>query len=86
MKTAWGNGFVTEAAGAALSFAFAQLAVSEIISFTTLDNAASERVIQRLGMRRDAQTFEHPSRPSGHPLREHLLYRAYPGTRTLALM
>lgn len=86
VKTAWGNGFATEGADAALSFAFAQLAVPEIVSFTTLDNAPSERVMQRLGMRRDAQTFEHPSLPSGHPLREHVLYRAYPGTRTLALI
>lgn len=60
VKTAGGNGFATEAAGAALSFAFAQLAVPEIISFTTLDNAASERVMQRLGMRRDAQRSSIP--------------------------
>lgn len=76
-RAAWGNGFATEAASAALSFAFGELALHEVVSFTALTNTPSERVMQRLGMKRDPQTFAHPSIPSGHPLREHLLYRAY---------
>jgi RimJ/RimL family protein N-acetyltransferase len=71
----------TEAAGAALSFAFDELGLPEIVSFTALTNRPSERVMQRLGMKREPQTFEHPSLPTGHPLREHLLYRAYPDER-----
>lgn len=78
-RAAWGNGFATEAASAALSFAFDKLALPEVVSFTTLTNTPSERVMQRLGMKREPRTFEHPSLPTGHPLREHLLYRAYPG-------
>lgn len=80
-RAAWGNGFATEAASAALSFAFDKLALPEVVSFTTLTNTPSERVMQRLGMKREPRTFEHPSLPTGHPLREHLLYRAYPGER-----
>ncbi|MDF3831415.1 GNAT family N-acetyltransferase [Cupriavidus basilensis] len=84
--TAWGKGFATEGASATLSFAFGQLAMPEIVSFTALNNTPSVRVMQRLGMRRDAQTFEHPSLPSGHTLREHVLYRAFPGERAIAFM
>lgn len=80
-REAWGSGFATEAASAALSFAFDELALPEVVSFTALTNTPSERVMQRLGMKREPQTFLHPSLPTGHPLREHLLYRAYPDER-----
>lgn len=80
-RAVWGNGFATEAASAALSIAFGELALPEVVSFTALTNTPSERVMQRLGMKREPQTFEHPSLPSGHPLREHLLYRAYSDER-----
>lgn len=75
-RSAWGKGFATEAARAALTFAFAQLALPEVVSFTAVSNIPSQRVMQRLGMERDPQTFGHPSLPSCHPLREHVLYRA----------
>lgn len=84
VRAAWGKGFATEGASAALSFAFAQLAVPEIVAFAASDNTPSERVMQRLGMRRDAQMFEHPSFPPGHSLRKHVLYRAHPDARISA--
>jgi RimJ/RimL family protein N-acetyltransferase len=31
--------------------------------------------MERLGMTREAETFEHPLVPEGHRLREHYLYR-----------
>jgi RimJ/RimL family protein N-acetyltransferase len=74
----WGQGFATEGASAALAFAFDVLALPEVVAFTTIDNERSQRVMERLGMQRDALTFQHPSLPSGHPLREHCLYRAHP--------
>ena len=48
---------------------------SEIVSFTTIDNHRSSAVMERLGMNRDVETFEHSSLPPGHSLREHCLYR-----------
>lgn len=72
----WGKGLATEGARAALAFAFEELRLPEVVSFTALSNTRSERVMQRLGMRRDEATFLHPALPEGHSLREHCLYRA----------
>ena len=58
-----------------MAFGFDRLGLDEIVSFTTVTNSPSQAVMLRLGMRRDAATFEHPALPAGHPLREHVLYR-----------
>ena len=71
----WGRGYATEAAQAALHVGFGQLGLDEIVSFTALANVRSQAVMERLGMQRDARTFEHPAVPAGHALREHCLYR-----------
>lgn len=71
----WGKGFATEGARAALDFAFQELSLSEVVSFTALSNKRSEKVMQRLGMVRDENTFDHPGLPEGHALRQHVLYR-----------
>lgn len=70
----WGQGYASEAARAVLSFAFNDLALAEVVAFTSLENRRSQAVMERLGMRR-AENFEHPALPPGHPLREHCLYR-----------
>lgn len=85
-RSVWGRGLATEGASAALAFAFDQLTMSEIVAFTALSNTRSEKVMQRLGMKRDAHTFEHPALPQGHPLCEHVLYRAFPKERPSASM
>jgi RimJ/RimL family protein N-acetyltransferase len=75
-RHAWGQGFATEAASAWLRFGFETLRLSEIISFTTVGNTPSRRVMERLGMTEDpAGAFEHPALPADHPLRPHVLYR-----------
>jgi RimJ/RimL family protein N-acetyltransferase len=72
----WGRGYATEAARAALEFGFETLGLEEIVSFTTVASERSRRVMERLGMTHDpADDFEHPSVPSGHPIRPHVLYR-----------
>lgn len=71
----WGRGYASEAANAALRVAFEELQLPEIVSFTALQNTRSQRVMQRLGMREDRQTFEHPLLPEDSPLRHHCLYR-----------
>jgi ribosomal-protein-alanine N-acetyltransferase len=73
---AWGHGFATEAARAALGFGFDRLELDEIVSFTIPANTRSRAVMERLGMTRNPDDdFTHPSFPAGHPLHEHVLYR-----------
>jgi len=72
----WGRGYATEAARAALRFGFQELLLDEIVSFTATDNWPSRRVMERLGMTRDAaDDFDHPGLPADHPLARHVLYR-----------
>lgn len=75
----WGQGYATEAAQEALRFAFAELKLPEIISFTAIGNRRSQAVMQRLNMppepEPEPETFQHPDIPRGHPLREHCWYR-----------
>jgi RimJ/RimL family protein N-acetyltransferase len=72
----WGQGYATEAARAALGFAFSQLQLAEVVSFTVPANQRSRRVMERLGMTRTpVDDFEHPNLPPGHALSRHVLYR-----------
>jgi RimJ/RimL family protein N-acetyltransferase len=71
----WGNGYAPEAAKAALRFGFEVLNLPEIVSFTAVNNARSRAVMHKLNMHLEPHTFEHPSLPVGHSLREHCLYR-----------
>jgi RimJ/RimL family protein N-acetyltransferase len=82
----WGHGYATEAARLALGHGFGSLALPELVSYTSVTNRRSRAVMERLGMRRDAnEDFDYPSLPEGHPLRPHVLYRldsdSYFGTR-----
>ena len=70
----WGRGYATEGARACLRWAFAETDAERVVAFTTLDNARSERVMQRAGMQRVAE-FSHP-RLLGHRLERHVLYEA----------
>lgn len=71
----WQQGYASEAAGAALAFAFDHLALDEVVAFTSLGNRRSQAVMETLGMSRAADSFQHPALPVGHALREHCLYR-----------
>jgi RimJ/RimL family protein N-acetyltransferase len=73
MKKYWGRGLATEGAAACLDFAFDTLDIEEVYSFTPMSNLASERVMQKTGMKPDG-SFMHPMIPD-HLLEEHLLYR-----------
>lgn len=71
-----GRGYATEAGAAALKFGFEKIGLTEIVSFTSVNNTPSRRVMEKLGMRRDpAEDFDHPKLAPGDPLRRHVLYR-----------
>lgn len=71
----WGKGYAPEAAKLALSFAFHQLKLDAVYSFTSVLNLPSQRVMQKLGMQNIEQDFEHPKLPLDHSLSKHCLYR-----------
>lgn len=72
----WGRGYASEGARATIAFGFDQLGLEEIVSFTTVGNERSRRVMERLGMTRDpADDFDHPLLAHADPLRPHVLYR-----------
>jgi RimJ/RimL family protein N-acetyltransferase len=73
---AWGHGYATEGARAALACAFDRLGLPELVSMTTPANTRSRHVMEKLGMRRDpADDFDHPNLPPRSPQRRHVLYR-----------
>jgi RimJ/RimL family protein N-acetyltransferase len=66
---AWGHGYATEAARAALAFGFGELGLREIVSFTVPHNLRSRRVMEKIGMTRDpAGDFDHPTVGTRHVL------------------
>jgi len=72
----WGQGLATEGAGAVVKYAFENLGIRALVSFTVPGNTRSRRVMEKIGMTHDpSEDFDHPNLPEGHPLRRHVLYR-----------
>ena len=74
-KEHWGQGYATEAARASLNFAFTELGLEEVVSFTAVINKRSQLIMQRIGMTDTQDNFYHPALKSTHPLAEHVLYK-----------
>lgn len=75
-KAYWNQGYATEAAKYVLNHAFNDLNLSEVVSFTAVQNLTSRRVMEKIGMTHSPNDdFDHPRLPEGHPLRQHVLYR-----------
>ncbi|MFO6422096.1 GNAT family N-acetyltransferase [Motilimonas sp. KMU-193] len=70
----WRQGYASEAARAAIRFAFEQLGQSRIYAFTALSNQPSQQVMQKLGMVNTGQDFLHPKLTPDHPLAPHCLF------------
>jgi RimJ/RimL family protein N-acetyltransferase len=52
-RSAWGKGYATEAARAALDDVFIRVGLDEVLAYTAIDNLRSQAVMTRLGLRRD---------------------------------
>jgi len=75
-RDTWGRGYATEAASAALDYAFDELGLDEVVAHTTSVNERSRAVMRRLGMTHDpADDFDAPWYVGGHPYRRFVLYR-----------
>ena len=72
----WGQGIAFEAAQQAIKYAFSELKLSELVSFTAAVNLRSRRLMERLGFSHDpCDDFDHPEIAEGHWLRGHVLYK-----------
>lgn len=72
----WNQGYATEAAKAVLQYAFTKLNLNEVVSFTVANNYASRRIMEKIGMHREAAgDFDHPRIEKESPLCRHVLYR-----------
>lgn len=72
----WAQGYATEGARACVDFAFRELKLDQIVSFTTPANKRSRRLMERLGMTHTAtEDFDHPAVEPDSPALRHVLYR-----------
>jgi RimJ/RimL family protein N-acetyltransferase len=75
-RSAWGNGYATEAGLASIRVGFRDFGHGEIVSFTSAANVRSRAVMERIGMTHDAaDDFHHPQLEGKDLLRPHVLYR-----------
>ena len=73
-RDCWGQGYATEAAGAALWFAFEYMHAHRVIADTDVRNRASIRVLEKLGMTREGQLREKSWSPPDNNWRGTYLY------------
>ncbi len=75
VRDAWGQGYASEAAKAAIADAFERGGLTEVFAFTSPPNLRSQAVMDRIGLvRTPTLDFDHPALPAEHPLRRHLVW------------
>jgi RimJ/RimL family protein N-acetyltransferase len=77
VRHAWGYGYATEAAAAALKDAFARLGMTEVLAYTAPDNLRSQAVMARLHLQRDPLRDFFADYDQRHPWRG-LVWVAHP--------
>jgi ribosomal-protein-alanine N-acetyltransferase len=74
-RAAWGHGYATEAARAAVAYGFSTLGLKRIVAMTVKENVRSQAVMARLGMvRTPALDFDHPRVPEDSPVRPQIVF------------
>jgi len=74
-RPAWGHGYATEAARAALRYGFDVLGLPEVVAVTMARNLRSQAVMRRIGMTTDpAEDFDDPDVDEAS-LSRHVVYR-----------
>jgi RimJ/RimL family protein N-acetyltransferase len=74
-RSAWGHGYVTEAARAAIAWFFANHPDDAAWAITNVDNRRSRAVMERLGMvYRPDLDFDHPRLAADDTLLRHVAY------------
>jgi RimJ/RimL family protein N-acetyltransferase len=59
LRAAWGQGIATEAGRAVLDHGFRELGFDPIVAVTHPDNAASQRVLEKLGLKPRGRAFHY---------------------------
>lgn len=72
-KEAWAQGYATEAAAAICDYALSQVGCERLVALIDPDNAASERVAVKIGLRHERDTV----RPNGRLLRVYALRKLH---------
>lgn len=68
-RSSWGRGIGTEMAEAVLRYGFVDLRLPRIVGMANLENLASQRVLQKIGLvRRGERAFPHPAYASQGPM------------------
>jgi ribosomal-protein-alanine N-acetyltransferase len=68
-RAAWGKGFATEMAAAVLRYGFVDLNLPRIVGMASLQNHASQRVLEKIGLeRRGERAFPHPDYAAEGPM------------------
>lgn len=74
-KTFWRQGLATEAAQRAVRFAFEELNMPSLVSFTPELNLPSQALMKRIGMYDTGRVFTHPYVSQRSALCQHVIYR-----------
>jgi RimJ/RimL family protein N-acetyltransferase len=72
VRSSWGKGYATEAARAAVEYAFKEIKLPRIIALAVAENLGSRNVMRKLGM-----TFEKAAPCGGHEAMRHSLENPY---------
>ena len=75
VREAWGQGYASEAAQAAVWDSFQRMRFQEIVAYTAQGNLRSQGVMGRAGFTRDpARDFDHPGVDTSDPLNRVIVY------------